>query len=250
MSKTTPVNYIHFESINSTNIWTKENASILDPHKISCITANEQSGGKGRFLKKWISPKDCNLYATLFFCLPKHFLYVANISQLLSISCVKCLKKLNFTPQIKWPNDLLLEQKKLGGILCETIQIDPYLGVILGIGLNINMSDALLETIDQPASSLRQVSGKTWPTNQILSSLLSQFIEDLTLFKTEGFAPFQSYYNAHLAFLKEPISWKTENDLLTGISQGVSPEGHLCILLPSGETIQLRSGEIQKGQKK
>ncbi len=247
MNKTTLVNYIHFDSIHSTNTWTKENASILDPQKISCITANEQLSGKGRLLRKWISPKDCNLYATLFFCLPRQFPYTQNLAQLLSISCCKCLNKLNFDVKIKWPNDLLLDQKKLGGILCETTQVSNFLGVILGVGLNINMPEELLGTIDQPATSLLQHGGKSWPVSEILASLLDQFIDDLALFKTDGFAPFQTQYNTKLLFLGEHISWKVGDELLTGICEGASPEGQLCVRLPSGKTTQLFSGEIQKG---
>jgi len=111
------ISYIHFDTIDSTNTWAKNNAKTLDPDQITCITALEQTAGRGRWLRKWISPKGQNIYATIYFCLSKNCKQLSNVGQILSLSCAKVLKSKGFLPQIKWPNDLLLEKKKVAGVL-------------------------------------------------------------------------------------------------------------------------------------
>src|SRR3989339_1701180 len=107
------INYIHFQSIDSTNTWAKNHASTLDPQKITCITAHEQTAGRGRFQKKWISPKGENLYCTFFFTVPIGSSFIPNLGQILSISACKLFTHLGFPAQIKWPNDLLISGKKI-----------------------------------------------------------------------------------------------------------------------------------------
>src|SRR5580700_2479453 len=181
MPRLKSINYIHFDTIDSTNTWTKKNAATLDSNQLTCVTALEQTAGRGRFSRKWLSPKGQNIYATLYFCLPKECSYLINLGQILSLSSISVLQKKGFSPQIKWPNDILLEGKKVAGILCETIVLEDKLGAILGIGMNVNMSQELLDTIDQPATSLAQLSGQTWSLEQILEPILKQFLKDLDI---------------------------------------------------------------------
>ncbi len=245
--KNKKINYIHFESVPSTSTWAKENASILDPQKVTCITAQEQSAGRGQFSRKWFSPKGLNIYATLFFCLSKDFPFLQNIGQIASISTCKTLEVLGFSPQIKWPNDLLLDGKKVSGILSETIQLPDYIGIALGIGCNINMPKELTDQIDQKATSLMQISGKTWSLEEVLQAFLEQFLNDFSTLELEGFESFQSYYNSLLAFKDEPITIKDGSRSFQGICKGSTKTGKLILLLPSGKEVEIYSGEIPPG---
>lgn len=239
-----PVNHIHFQCIESTNTWAKNHIDFLDPDQLTCITASEQTHGRGRFERKWVSPKGVNLYATYYFCIPHKAPYLFNISQLLSISCSKILEDLRFSPEIKWPNDLLLEGKKVAGILCETVSSPAFLSIILGIGLNINMSEEASKTIDQPATSLKQISHKQWSIEEILQKLTSQFLEDLHLLQNKGFQTFRPYYEKHLAFKGQSIKLQDGNRTLSGICEGVSKNGSLVILSPDGERVEICAGTI------
>ena len=236
--------YIHFDSINSTNTWAKQQAHTFDPHQFTCITALEQTAGRGRFLRQWLSPKG-NIYATLYFSLPCSFPHLSNISQVLSLSCCKVLINKKFSPQIKWPNDLLLEEKKVAGILTETKQFKEYTGVVLGIGINVNMAPELLAAIDQPATSLAQLSGHLWELEQILDPLLHQFLDDLDLLKAKGFAPFRQTYENLLAFKGKSIAFNDGNNDWKGTCHSITDEGKLNLLLPSGEMRALSVGEIK-----
>jgi BirA family biotin operon repressor/biotin-[acetyl-CoA-carboxylase] ligase len=233
--------YLHFDTIDSTNSWAKKNAHTFDQNHLTCITALEQTAGRGRFKRKWVSERGQNINATFFFTLPKQTKILANLGQILSLSCVQVLKKKGFFPQIKWPNDLLLEGKKVAGILCETVSLDHSLGIVLGIGINVNTTKELLATIDQPATSLAQLSGHTWKLEQILEPLLKQFLLDLEKLEREGFAPFQKNYESHLASKGRLIEC---TDGLKGVCHSINQEGHLNLLLPNGELTTISSGEI------
>jgi BirA family biotin operon repressor/biotin-[acetyl-CoA-carboxylase] ligase len=244
MTKNKKIHYLHFDTIDSTNTWAKKNAETLDPENLTCITALEQTAGRGRFKRRWVSGRGQNIIATLFFTLSKESKIVSNLGQILSLSCATILEKKGFAPKIKWPNDLLISGKKVSGILCETTTLEDHLGIILGIGINVNMSAELLATIDQPATSLAQLSGHTWALEQILEPLLQQFLTDLDRLEKEGFAPFQAAYQARLAFCGESITCSNGNETLRGICQSINPDGRLNLLLPDGKIATIAAGEV------
>jgi len=244
MFKHKPINFIHFSSIHSTNSWAKENSALLDSEKITCITADEQTAGRGTFAKKWHSPRHVNIYLTLHFACPKDNPYLANMGQILAISCCRHLHAMGFAPQIKWPNDLFLEDKKFSGILCEMISSKTHSIIILGIGLNVNMTEEATCQIDQPATSLMQVSGKMYEIENILHPILSYFVDDLDLLLEKGFSPFAAQYNNLLRHKGSSLQVRDGSHMREGICQGVSPKGALLLTQPSGEEIPVFSGRI------
>ncbi|HSX12504.1 MAG TPA: biotin--[acetyl-CoA-carboxylase] ligase [Rhabdochlamydiaceae bacterium] len=240
---------IRFKQIHSTNVWIKEHASSLAPNHITCITADTQTAGRGRFGKPWISPKG-NVYSSLFFSVPKGVSYLSNISQILSYSAVIALEKLEFAPKIKWPNDLQLEGKKVAGVLTETVHLNDRLGVVVGIGLNVNMTADALQIVDQPATSLAIVSGKQWNIEEIMASILEEFRQSLFILEKEGFAPFQAAFEERLAYKGEIVQCQKGTTLLEGICHSITRDGSLNLLLPSGDLEILSSGEIQNLRRK
>ncbi|SRR5581483_8798719 len=239
------IHFIHFDTIDSTNTWAKKNAETLDQSELTCITAQEQTAGRGRFDRKWISPKGENIYATFYFCLPLTCSFIANLGQILSLSCISVLKKKGFEPQIKWPNDILLEGKKVAGILCETICFPDRIGIVLGIGLNINMRQELLSTIDQAATSLAQLSGQTWTLEQVLEPILAQFLEDLNTLEIQGFEYFRDKYEEILAFKGKMITCYDGQKTVKGICHSITPTGGLNLLLPDGSMQLITAGELK-----
>lgn len=226
MNKT--ISYIHFDTIDSTNTWAKANAHLLNPVQITCITASEQTGGRGRFKRRWLSPRGDNIYMTLFFCIPKESPYLSNLGQILAYSFATLLREKGIAAELKWPNDILIEEKKVGGVLSEIISLEDRIGVCLGIGININMDEKLLKTIDQPATSLKGFSRQ-----EILDLILKQFLHDLEILQKKGFAAFQSAFNRLLAFKGKKMAY--------GLCHGVTEKGHLQVLLPSGKTTTIVS---------
>ena len=235
------VTYIHFDVLDSTNTWTKAHAKSLRNNAFTCVTAGEQTAGIGRFKRPWISPQG-NLFATFFFTIPLETSYLPNIGQILAYSCATLLQKKGLPALIKWPNDLLIEKKKVAGILTETVNLSDVLGVVVGIGLNLELTQDALSRINQPATSLAEMTGKKWDIDELLTSLIEAFLQNLTILQTNGFSLFRDKFNKLLAFMEEEITLNSEGQTFCGLCQGVEKDGRLKLLLPSGEERLFWSG--------
>ena len=184
--------HFHFERLVSTNDWAKEQINTFDPKTLTVITADKQTKGRGRYGREWISPEKCNLTAS--FCLFLEENGGVPMTHLL----VQLLEKRGLKPQIKWPNDLLIAGKKIAGILCETIPLSDQFGLIVGIGLNINMDRKALKAITQPATSIFIETGERGDIQETLRELEEHFATSLETYLKEGFAPFQTSLQHYL----------------------------------------------------
>lgn len=184
--------YLHFESLVSTNDWAKQQINTFDRSKMTLITADAQTGGKGQYNRNWFSPPKEGLYVSFCFFVDEKIQEIAFLTQVMALSLVHLLEKKGMGAKIKWPNDILVRGKKIAGILCETISVSPQIAVVLGIGLNINTSEKNLGTIEKPATSYRTETAKLWDINEELHELEQLFCENLEIFLRKGFAPFQS----------------------------------------------------------
>src|SRR6185436_13745053 len=159
------IHYITLDSVDSTNNWVKSHLADLKP--LTCVTAEEQTAGRGRFKRHWISPRGENIYASLYLTVPLGSGYLPNLGQIMAFACAKVLRGLGLKALLKWPNDILIQDKKIAGVLTETVTKDDEIGVILGIGLNVNMSQESLNTIGVPATSLFDQSKKKWDRQEL-----------------------------------------------------------------------------------
>lgn len=234
------IDHIHFDTIDSTHDWAKKNISSFHSKHLTAITARLQTSGRGRMKNRaWVS-KDGNLHFTVFFTLPKTIPYLGNISQILILTAVQLLAKEGLALQIKWPNDLVFENKKLAGAFTELIDLKEEWGCIASIGLNVNAS---VET-DQPTTSLREISGKTWELNDLKSNLLKKLQLNLLSLCKEGFTPFLSFFNEHLAFKNKKITCMIGEKKISGVLSSVTNEGKLQLIQDDGSMIAVASGEL------
>lgn len=240
------VTYHHFSTIDSTNNCSKRNAHLFEHSKLTLVTADEQTAGRGRAKRRWISPKNQNIYATYsFFADKQNYSSMMHVSQVLAVSACTILRELGFFPRIKWPNDILIDGKKLGGILCETTTVNDKLCIICGIGINVNMPYETLNEIDIPAISLMLEKGAPLDIQFVLSKLTSQFAKDLDLFLSNGFGCFISKYKeltSHM--LNTQIRFHDHQKIWEGILESINDDASITLKLPSGELLRCISGEI------
>jgi|LakMenEpi03Aug12_release.lakeMendotaPanAssembly.Ray.scaffolds.fasta_scaffold18232_2 BirA family biotin operon repressor/biotin-[acetyl-CoA-carboxylase] ligase len=235
----------HFTSIASTNSWAKQNAHTFDPTKITLVTADEQTGGRGRFSRRWESPPGLNIYASFCLFMEKHRADIGNLPQVMAIATADILGKMGFHPGLKWPNDVLLSQKKVAGILCETTPLSDFICVVLGIGLNVNMPLDQLQKIDRPATSLLAEDGKSRGVEDILHLLQLYFLKHSERFLEEGFAPFLETYKKLLVHtLGNPLRFHDNRTIVEGTFHGITLDGALSLQLPSGNIKVFHAGEI------
>lgn len=238
-----------FPTIDSTNTWAKQNAHNFHTDKITIVTADQQTAGRGRLNRKWISPPGVNLYTSFcFFLMPNQNqkISLTNIPQILAISVVEILLELGFTAQLKWPNDILLNGKKLGGILSETTQIDEFICFIAGLGLNVNMTLNVLEGVGQPATSLLVEGKRLIEVSEILNLLQTQFMKNLTRLNNEGFMSFFDQYRQFLIHLaNQSMQFHNNSEVLIGKFHSLNQDGSLNLELNDGAVKSFLVGEIQ-----
>ena len=168
-------NIIYFDNINSTNIKGKELAQ-RDIENGSLIIAEKQTLGNGRFSRKWVSPNG-GLWFSLVLRPNLPPTEAPKITQIAAASIYKTLNDLNINSTIKWPNDILINDKKLCGILAEMkCDMDQVHYLILGIGINVNINEMDFdESIKSTATSLKIQFNKQFNRNKILATFLNHF---------------------------------------------------------------------------
>lgn len=239
------MNEIHLDIIDSTNTYAKLHSHTFPQNQITCITAEEQTGGRGRYQRSWVSPRGVNIYATFYFTLPLNTPHITSLAQLIAYSFAKLLQQKGLKPQVKWPNDIQLNRKKVSGILCET-RFQPHsVEIFLGIGINVNLDPETVAKIDQPATSLSIETEKEWDRKVLLKELQKQFQTDLELFKQKGFSPFYKEFEYLLAMKGETIRCFDGQREWVGVYHSLTEEGQLNLLLPDQTIHTIRSGDLR-----
>lgn len=232
-----------FDEIDSTN---SESLRQIQSGSIEnrAIIANTQTAGRGRRGRQWLSPKNAGVYLSL----TRHFSMEANALQALSlvtaISVLDVLQKLGAQGlQLKWPNDVLFEGKKLAGILLELQQKDALSFVVFGVGVNIELSAEAAGSIDRPVIDLSSIIDEPPARIVLLAALLNKLCLNLSKYERSGFASFEERWNSLDCYRMSDIEIQNGETVLTGKSLGVDSEGSL--LLETEQGIQsINSGEV------
>lgn len=235
--------YHRFKTIYSTNTWALQNNALFDKKALTLVLAEEQSAGRGRLHRKWESPPGLNLYATFCLFVPHEMANVGNLPQVLAISCAEMLEKFDLTPALKWPNDILCSRKKIGGILTETKLEGDFRFVAIGIGLNINMPQTLLNEIPKPATSILVETGKEYPISSIEILLEEIFQKNLSLFFEKGFYPFYETFKTRID-MDSSIDFFDNQQIIKATHPKLNPDGTLSLTLPDGTSRSYSYGEI------
>ena len=165
---------LHFESIDSTHLFAKRSISRLKAYDLTVITADFQTGGIGRRLDRWVAGDKSSLLVS--------FVYrIEDKAQLPFVSkwCAEALKMtlepLNLPITFKYPNDLMVNGKKLSGVISESCD-----GMMISsVGLNMHQTEKEMAEIDQPATSLYIETGKRLSSEKILTNLLHHYYNRL-----------------------------------------------------------------------
>ncbi|MFA6119556.1 MAG: biotin--[acetyl-CoA-carboxylase] ligase [Parachlamydiales bacterium] len=235
---------IFLPKTDSTQEYAKKNASSFDKTKITAIYADEQTHGKGRFNRKWISCNKDNLNITFYFQLKPNTLHLISIGHILALSLIEVLRDNNLDPKIKWPNDIMLSNKKLAGVLCEIQTKIDQADVFLGIGINVNPDQNFLNQIDQPATSLKVETDKIWDKKKLFEDLKQKFLKNLEIFRTSGFTPLHESYENLLLYKGNKITFFDGKNEYKGVLHSITCEGKLNLYLNNKEIITFAAGDI------
>ncbi len=224
--------------------YTKKHFFEYNPHDITIVDAEEQTQGRGRFGRKWISPKGKNIYATFYFRLDIDQLHLCSLAQLMTLSTARVLLQEEVEVEIKWPNDILVQNQKIAGVLCETKLEKSHIDIFLGLGINLDIKENILKAIEKPASSLEKQTNRAWEKEDLLNKIIHQFIDDLKIFKKQGFSPFLNALDNLLAYKGQTIICTDGKNTYEGICHSLNSEGMLNLYLPEKKLLTLHSAEV------
>lgn len=238
------MNIIHFEKLDSTNTYAKKNIDILADKTI--VSTNQQTAGRGRFNRTWVDLGEDNIFLSVVLKPSEKFSDVyLNITQYLSLIICQELEAMGLTPQIKWPNDVLINGKKVAGILAEmSIKGNSFKGIVLGLGINVNVSDENLTKIDRPATALNIELGKNIDKQIFIESLINRFFEGYDEFLEKGFVSIKSEYTQRASFLNQKLKMGVFDKIYKGILKDIDRNGSLVLELENGSFQSLSMGEI------
>lgn len=235
-----------FESVTSTQKVAKEYAMNGAKHG-TLIVADEQTEGRGRMVRKWYSPKGTGIWASFILRPDIQIQHAPQLTLLSAVAVVQAIKKVtHITPEIKWPNDILISGRKVCGILTELqAEEDRIQSVILGIGINVNQdkNDFSAEIIKK-ATSLKIELGKTVNRSSLIQSLCYYIEQLLHLYISEGFTPIKSLWETYAVSIGKRISARTVKGTFNGVALGINNEGVLLLKQDNGDIVEIISADI------
>lgn len=231
-----------FESIDSTNTYLKSVAKKKNPRV--CI-AESQTSGRGRLNREWYSPFGKNIYLSLGYSFEKDMSALAGLSMVVGLSIIQALKYLNLKEPLllKWPNDVIIKNRKLSGSLIEIdSEANGLSDAIIGVGLNVNMTHEN-EKIKAPWISLHQMLNHPLDRNQLCASLINWLMKYLTKFEKEGFLPFKKEWEEYDSLFDKNIKLASGKDIIKGVARGINEYGHLKLEVEKGYIRTFSSGD-------
>lgn len=217
------------------------------------ITAEKQTAGRGRYHRKWESTKNLGLWFSVIL-FPK-----AEMKEFNKINLTTSLLLAEFLDnvirqssgnklleaRVKWPNDILVNGRKICGILLESATTQKYgRFLIVGIGLNVNqLAEDFSSEVRQSATSLRMLTGIYWEVPKLLEKFLKFYYIQLNQNIEDEFSDVVTDYQKKMLCLNEPIVLNTDSGKIEGVNLGITAEGFLRLKTIDGERI-IRNGEI------
>lgn len=234
---------VHHE-IESTNAHLLTIAKQSDASAHACI-AERQRAGRGRRGRQWVSPLGGNLYLSLLWRFQNGAGSLGGLSLAVAVAVMRALREIGLqSAGLKWPNDILVDGRKLAGILLELAgEAAGPCSVVVGLGLNVHGQSAEMATVDQPWTDLTSVLGHSVPRNVLAAQLLHHLINVLSEFETQGLTPFLGEWAAWDVLAGNEVTLYLPAGEVRGVARGVDENGAL-LLANDGKLHRYHSGEV------
>jgi BirA family biotin operon repressor/biotin-[acetyl-CoA-carboxylase] ligase len=212
----------------------------------SVLAVELQTAGRGRLGRIWHSGLGSTLTFSLLWRFDCGLNALSGLSLAAGVAIARALDGLGAQGmRLKWPNDVLTEQGKLGGVLIEAQgdMLGPS-AVVIGIGLNCSLPEHLADQIDQPASALDEICRDMPTRNRLLAAVLRELADALRQFAQGGFAPFGDEWERYHVHQDRPIQLRmADGSVVSGVARGVSEIGELRLETAQGMR-RFNSGEV------
>ena len=234
---------IHFE-LPSTNTHLLETVGISRSNGVVCL-AEQQTTGRGRRGRTWVSPFGGNLYLSLLWRFAGGAVQLAGLSLAMAIAITRALHELGLdSVAVKWPNDILVSNQKLSGILLELAgEASGPCSVVIGVGLNVQASNTEMSAVDQPWIGLESGLGRRVSRNELAGRIINHLLAAIQEFELDGLTPFLEEWKAHDCYAGKEVMLHLPEGDIRGVVRGVDNTGAL-LLAQAGEVRRFHSGEI------
>ncbi|MFC7320673.1 biotin--[acetyl-CoA-carboxylase] ligase [Halobacillus campisalis] len=240
----------HYEEVDSTQDIVHQLAKQGKPHG-TVVVADEQIKGKGRMSRPWHSPKGKGIWMSILLRPELSPVQAPQITLLAATVLAKVItSQSQLIPFIKWPNDILINHKKVSGILTEMqAEHDQIQYVAIGIGINLNQSaEEIPVDIRHKASSLRAESKEEWNITSTIQEILKQFESTYDQYAAEGFNYVKEIWETYGYKIGEKVTISTMRRTWEATLVGIEPDGALIARDSEGKREKLYSAEIQWGE--
>ncbi|WP_109710663.1 biotin--[acetyl-CoA-carboxylase] ligase [Faecalicatena contorta] len=235
----------YFDQIDSTNIRAKQLGEEGAPHG-TLIVAGQQNAGRGRRGRTWESPPGVSIYMSIVLRPEMAPVKAPMLTLVMALSAADSLKECTgLDVQIKWPNDIVLNGKKLAGILTEmSTEMDYINHVVIGVGINVN-TERLPEELKEKATSLRLETGRIIRRSEIIASIMKEFEKNYQLFiETQGLGQMQEKYNSLLINREKEVRILGVKEGYAAYALGINEKGELLVRRDNGEIEAVLAGEV------
>ncbi len=244
MDQITP-SIIRFDSLGSTNTEAASWAMQGAPEGL-CVVAREQTAGRGRLDRAWVSRKDAGLYLSVVLrpSLQQRSLPLITLMTSLAVRDA-LIESCDLYTDIKWPNDLVANGAKLSGILAEVLETSIGRAVVVGVGINLT-NQSLSEELHGVATSVETATGKIPDSEHVLQAVISKLAHRYEALQAENGAEttVAEWCFASSFAENKKIRVNSGEEILEGITRGLEPDGALRIETAPGEIRVIRAGDV------
>lgn len=239
----------HYETIDSTNeaakLWARSGSTPATHGAV--VTADSQTRGRGRHGREWVSPPGKGVYLSMVWRPQIEAHQVGRLTIVAALGAARALESVAAKNiETKWPNDLLLNRKKIGGLLCEAeLKTDGVEFVVAGIGLNANFEkEDFPERPVFPATSLLLETGKTWPIEELREACIASLHDEYSRYEAGQWQTQRAEFIARCAIIGEAVSVSSGEQEYSGVAVGIDEDGILLVQTAS-ETRRVVSGDVK-----
>ena len=217
------------DTVTSTNTYLMQQKGIAHA---TCVAAHIQTQGKGRRGRTWVSQLGASLTFSLLWRFQCGATALSGLSLAVGVALIRALNSLGVNhAQLKWPNDVLVNGNKLAGILIELQgDLEGPSAAVIGVGVNLNLPKNMLDSIDQPAIDLANVSMKPINQSELLGVILKHLADVLSSFETHGFIGLRDEWLRYHAYENKPVRMLLPNGTaINGVVKNVADDGILLV---------------------
>ena len=237
---------LRFDSIDSTNLEAMRQAKTGAREGL-CIVAREQTSWRGRLDRSWQSPKDAGLYFSIVLR-PRIEITAWPLITLMAALAVAdaLMRACNLRVDIKWPNDICVDERKLGGILAETAESDLGAAAIVGIGINLN-EDGLAPELRELATSVEAATGHQPDGERVLQELIKAIADRYDFLQSSQGAEhtIREWCAGSSYAIGRRVRVSLANDSFAGTTRGLESDGALRVETDRGRIRIVRAGDVR-----